>query len=761
MAQGRQSVEERNKDLELLETCSTISSERYQAFVENIQDGVYEVDLYGNFLYFNNSLAKIFGYPREEIQNQNFAKFMDEEHAKVAFETFNRIYETGQGISDIIWKVVDKKGQERIIEISASLIRNKEGKKIGFRGVVRDITDKFKAQEALQKSEHRYRTLLDFVPYPIVVFTPDGRVTYLNPSFTEIFGWTLEELEGKTIPYVPEDLQEETKHQIERLMKEKVIYRLETQRLTKDGRRLDVVLRAAVFSDENGAQSGELVLLRDITHEKRIARNTETLLKVSLALQEYPDLEELLDFISNEVKELIKAETALVVLLDEERKEFFFKALAHDDDFTKQRVKEIRFPCDQGVSGRILKTGKPLLVEDMSKVTDFQVVVDREAGMKTRSLIAVPLRSYDRIIGVLCALNKKEGVFDQMDLELLNMIGGTVSLSIENARFADELKKAYQEVSSLNRAKDKVINRLSHELKTPLSVLSASLTILSKKLAKLPKKTWEPTITRARRNLDRLLEIQYQVEDIIRERRYDTGQMLFGLVDQCADLLEALVAEEVGEGPIVERVKARVKELVGSKESKPEKILLHEKIPEILSDIEPKMAHRDVEIVPYLERVSPIMIPPDVFSKVFEGLVRNAVENTPDQGKIEVLLKEKGFRVELTIKDYGIGITEENQRQIFEGFFMTQDTLDYSSKRPFDFNAGGKGADLLRTKIFSERFNFHIAMSSNRCVYLPKDSDNCPGAINKCRFCTHVEDCYESGGSEFSLYFWPIKDEKA
>ena len=51
------------------------------------------------------------------------------------------------------------------------------------------------------------RTLLDFAPYPIVVFTMDGRVSYLNPAFTEIFGWTFHELEGKKIPYIPPGLK--------------------------------------------------------------------------------------------------------------------------------------------------------------------------------------------------------------------------------------------------------------------------------------------------------------------------------------------------------------------------------------------------------------------------------------------------------------------------------------------------------------------------------------------------------------------------
>ena len=66
-------------------------------------------------------------------------------------------------------------------------------------------------------ANHQLRTLLDFAPYPIVVFTMDGLVSYLNPAFTEIFGWTLDELEGKKIPYVPPDLEKEIPHDIKRL----------------------------------------------------------------------------------------------------------------------------------------------------------------------------------------------------------------------------------------------------------------------------------------------------------------------------------------------------------------------------------------------------------------------------------------------------------------------------------------------------------------------------------------------------------------
>ncbi len=742
-----------SEDSHMLIACSQLSSDRYKAFVENIGEGVYEVDIHGNFLYFNNSLCKIFGYEREEIQFRNFAKFMDEEHGARAFKTFNRIFETGHGIYDLLWPIIGKKGRVRHVELSADLITNQEGKKIGFRGIARDVTEKFKAQEDLKKSELRYRTLLDFLPYPIVVFSLDGRVSYLNPAFTEIFGWTLQELEGKNIPYVPKGLEEETSENIRRLFEEKVILRHETKRLTKDGRVLDVIMRAAVYSERDGQPSGEIVILRDITQERRIQRNNDAMLNLSMALPEYPDLEELLDYVSNEMKRLLDTEGALVILLDEENNEFYFEGVAHDNPATAKRIKEIHFPADKGVAGRVVRTGNPEIVTEPGRDTDYYVVVDEEAGFEARTLLDVPLRSMDRIIGVLCAINKKTGAFDQTDVELLSMIAGTVGLSIENARFSREIQEAYKEVTSLNRAKDRVINHLSHELKTPLAVLSASLNILAKKLASMPAETWQPTVKRAKRNLDRILEMQYQVEDIMREKDLKTHQTLSSLLDKCSDELESLTAEQVGEGKAVEVIRDKINEIFGPKEERFEEILLHEFVSMILDETGPLFSHRTLTLVKNLEEVPSIHIPVGPLRKIVVGLIKNAVENTPDHGKIEISVSPRGNGVELEVRDYGVGITYDNQRRIFEAFFATQETMDYSSKRPYDFNAGGKGSDLLRMKIFSERYGFRIDMKSSRCIYIPLDSDPCPGDIDWCDFCKVENDCFESGGTTFTVFF--------
>ena len=490
-----------------------------------------------------------------------------------------------------------------------------------------------------------------------------------------------------------------------------------------------------------------------------MARTNETLLRISMALPAYPVLEDLLDYISSEIKRLLNTEGALIILLDEERNELFFKGAAYDDITKEERVKEIRFPASKGVSGKVLKTGEPIIVPDTAQDPDFYPVVDEQLQFHTRSLLDVPLRSGDRIVGVLMALNKKEGTFDQTDVELLSMIGGTLALSIENARVSKALKEAYGEVTSLNRAKDKVINHLSHELKTPVSVLSASLNIISKKLAAQSDETWKPTIERAQRNLQRLLEIQYQVADIMRDKEYKAFQRLSSVLDETADELEALIAEEVGEVAVMERVRKRIEETFGPKETVPEEIPLDQYVKERLEALEPSFSHRQVDIRRHLDPAAPVCIPLDDLQKVIDGLIKNAIENTPDEGEIEVIVKKKGEGSELVVRDYGVGIAEENQKRIFEGFFTTQETMAYSSKRPFDFNAGGKGADLLRMKIFSERYNFRIDMKSSRCPCLPNAEDVCPGRISQCEYCKGKPECHRSGGTTFTVFFPPSPED--
>ncbi|MEW6663658.1 MAG: PAS domain S-box protein [Thermodesulfobacteriota bacterium] len=632
------------------------------------------------------------------------------------------------------------------------------GRLVGAVETIQNVSARKRAEENLRNSERRFRSFIDFAPYPMGVFTMEGLVTYLNPRFTEVFGWTLDELEGKKIPFVPEEEKRDTIENLKRLYREKVLMRHESRRLTKDGRILDVAIRAAVYSVHNDGPSGVVAIFRNITEEKRTARINEAMLRISLALPRYPNLEDLLDYVNEEVKRLLDIEGCVVILLDDEKQEFFILGAAYDSTEREKRAKEMRFQMDELVAGRVVRTGKPVIVSDTSQDRRLHEERDRKLGYKTRNLAVVPLRGPERIGGVISAINKKHGEFGESDIELLEVIAGTVALSIENARVSEELKKAYHEVSSLNRAKDKVISHLSHELRTPVAVLSGSLRILGRILAEKPDERWKSILQMAQRNLDRITDIQYEAQDIMEGREEKVPALLSLVLEECADELATLLALETGDGSLVDKVREKIQITFGVKPALPEALSLDGTVRERLELLRPSFSHRRVEFLTRIEPVPPVFLPPDVLAKVIDGLIRNAVENTPDQGRIEIEVCKKGEGSLFVIRDYGIGILEDARKRIFEGFFSTQDTMSYSTKRPFDFGAGGKGADLLRMKIFAERYHFQIDMASVRCRHIPRETDLCPGRIAECRSCASVEDCLLSGGTVFTVCFPPAPE---
>ena len=136
------------------------SEEKYRTILENIEDGYFEVDIAGNFTFFNDSLCRIYGYPREEMMGMNNRQYTDQENAKKLFQAFNKVYRTGESTKELDWEIIRKDGARRSIEASVSLIKDPSDNRIGFRGIIRDITERKRAEEALRESEERYRTLV-------------------------------------------------------------------------------------------------------------------------------------------------------------------------------------------------------------------------------------------------------------------------------------------------------------------------------------------------------------------------------------------------------------------------------------------------------------------------------------------------------------------------------------------------------------------------------------------------------------------------
>ena len=127
------------------------------------------------------------------------------------------------------------------------------------------------AEEVVRESEVRYRTVLETSTDPIVVYDIDGKVTYFNPAFTRVFGWTLEERLGKKMDvFVPDEDWSETRKMINKVLAGENFSGFETRRYSKEGNIIHVNMSAAIYKDQDGNPIGSVINLRDISDQKKM-----------------------------------------------------------------------------------------------------------------------------------------------------------------------------------------------------------------------------------------------------------------------------------------------------------------------------------------------------------------------------------------------------------------------------------------------------------------------------------------------------------
>ena len=179
-----------------------------------------------------------------------------------------------------IFTVRCKNGQDKVIHFRAVAMKN--GK---YLMTCQDITEQDRMERSLRESEQRhlhlyeeskkaeelYRSLIHSSADAIVIYDIEGKARYVSPAFTRIFGWSMEEVQGKRIPFVPESEREGSMAIIRELVDHGTpCHGFETKRHTKDGRTLDVSISASRYEDHEGKPAGILVILRDISERKKL-----------------------------------------------------------------------------------------------------------------------------------------------------------------------------------------------------------------------------------------------------------------------------------------------------------------------------------------------------------------------------------------------------------------------------------------------------------------------------------------------------------
>ena len=217
----------------------------------------------------------------------------------------------------------------------------------------------------------------------------------------------------------------------------------------------------------------------------------ELLYDVSRSLHRLIELDQLLPFVVDKTKELLRAEGCSVILLDETGRELYFPFISPESSAVADRLRHLRMPADKGIAGAVLQTGESLLVPDVRRDGRFYSEVDQQTGAETRSIVCAPLRTQHGIIGVMECINKRSGPFSENDLTFLEALAGSIAVAIENARMYETLRRSearlrdevallarerqllhrFSEIIGSSPAMEKVLRLVESALSSPITVL--------------------------------------------------------------------------------------------------------------------------------------------------------------------------------------------------------------------------------------------------------------------------------------------------
>ena len=246
------------------------SDERYRTILENIIDAYYEVDFAGDLTFFNDSLLKMTGLTKDELIGLNYTEYMDEKTAKKIYEIFQKVYDTGEPIKRVEYEILKgRDGSKRCVESSVSLIRDSTDQPIGFRGIMRDVTERKQIEAELTQTRNFLQNILDSSIDGITTTDLSGEIKYTSPMVKDMIGYSPKAVNGKKVYEFYGNGIEDAKKIMKELSEKGEVRNHEMNLIRSDGGLIEIIVSATFLKDEKGEPVGILGVYKDIT-EKNI-----------------------------------------------------------------------------------------------------------------------------------------------------------------------------------------------------------------------------------------------------------------------------------------------------------------------------------------------------------------------------------------------------------------------------------------------------------------------------------------------------------
>ncbi|WP_342646961.1 PAS domain S-box protein [Mucilaginibacter sp. CSA2-8R] len=596
------------------------------AIVNNSSDAIISKTLDGIITSWNNAAHNLFGYTAEEAIGRHISILIPEARLHEEDTIIGSISQ-GKKIDHFETVRVTKGGKAVTISLSVSPVTDRYGKIIGASKIVRDITERNQAEER----QAMLAAIVDTSDDTILSKTLQGVITSWNKAAEKMFGYTAEEAIGKHISMlIPTSRLQEEDYIISNIGQGNKVDHFETVRLTKEGKEIPISLSVSPVMNSDGRVIGASKIARDISLQKATEQalkshthRLEIINSVTKIISEGLDLQKILQKVTDVTTELTGAEFGA----------FFYNTINESGDalmlYTlsgapKEAFEQLGMPRNTVLFHPTFSGHGIVRVDDITLDARYGQNHPHNGMPKghlpVKSYMAVPVVSrLGSVIGSLFFGHSEVGRFTAEHEALVMPIAAQAAIGIDNA-------KLFEEVKILNDKKDEFIGLASHELKTPLTSIIGYLQILNRQIKD------EHTKKFMIKTLQQVKKLSGLVSDLLDVSKIEAGklQLTKDNFDICQVVDDAI-------------------ELI-QHSNKTHTISFHPNID-------------NLQIYGDPQRIEQVII----------NLLTNAIKYSPQDNRVEVGINHTANEVQISVKDFGMGIPAEKLQHVFSRFYRVED----------------------------------------------------------------------------------------
>jgi PAS domain S-box-containing protein len=652
------------------EAALEVSEEKYFLLFENANEAIVIVQD-GKIKSFNSQFIKFAGYPRAELISKPFVDFIYPDDREMVVSNHLKRLHGGNPPQLYTFRVIDKEGSSKWLEISAILI-SWEGRPATL-NFLSDITDRKLAEEKMLFQA----SLLDQVNNAVITTDLNGKITYWNKFAERLYQWTSEEVKGKSISetIVPDN---KAAIMLDVMSKIKISghYEGEFPVKRKDGTTFQAFYTFGVLNDLDSRLVGLVGVSMDITermHAEEELHKKDVMLGALSVATNILLTEMDLDYAINQTLELLGEATRSDRIYifrnhDSKEREHFTSLLyswSQDSTLSLKDDSDLQHRPYNPILSRwydVLSGGHPIKGLVRTFPAEERIVIEKK---KTISLMVVPIIIKGQFWGFIGLDDcHSERIWGRIEISILMAAAASIGGAISRKQTEDDLKKAKEIAESGAKAKSDFLANMSHEIRTPMNAVIGLADLILETDLTLDQRNYLEIIKCSGGSL---LTI---INDILDFSKVDSGVLEF---EYRPFELKRCIEEPLN--------------LIGISASK-----------------------KSLDLIYTIDKSTPsvIMCDPSRIRQILANLIGNAVKFT-DKGSISVSvhsIKLNGncHEIHFEVKDTGIGIPEENMGRLFKPF--TQ--MDASAER----RHGGTGLGLAISRKLVELMGGRIWVES-------------------------------------------------